>query len=161
MVEHTLENEADAKAKQRLLGRLFIQLNKSPEEVITLANNWFQEHPNSSWSNLEELISEGEVIIKNNKFTHLITVTEIKNLVEQMRSSYGLIIKDRRYHFKLYPKCFIGSEAIDWLVNNRHCTREEAITIGNILVKKGIFHHVVYEHGLKDGYFFYRFYQDE
>jgi hypothetical protein len=72
-----------------------------------------------------------------------------------------LEIKDRRDRLNLYPVCFIGSEAVDWLVQRQNCTREEAIALGQLLIERGIIHHVSDEHPFQDDYHFYRFYADE
>lgn len=49
----------------------------------------------------------------------------------------GVEVKDRKYHLKSYPQCFIGTEAVDWLVNSHWAnTRDEAEAMGNRLVKK-------------------------
>ncbi|MGK7877429.1 MAG: mechanosensitive ion channel domain-containing protein [Xenococcaceae cyanobacterium] len=87
--------------------------------------------------------------------------SEIEELVTVMRGEGGLEIKDRRYRLNVYPACFVGSEAVDWLVQKKTCTREEAIELGQILIERGIIHHVVDQHHFKDAYLFYRFYADE
>ncbi|MEM1369321.1 MAG: mechanosensitive ion channel domain-containing protein [Cyanobacteria bacterium P01_H01_bin.15] len=85
---------------------------------------------------------------------------EINNLVEQIQGSRGVSIKDRRYGLRMYPNCFVGSEAVEWLMDNQKATREEAIRIGQILVERGIIYHVTHEHTFQDQYLFYQFYQD-
>lgn len=87
--------------------------------------------------------------------------SEIDALVEQMRGPDGIEIKDRRYRLRTFSNCFVGNEAINWLMQYQKATREEAIRIGQILVEKSIFHHVADEHTFEDGYLFYRFYEDE
>lgn len=68
-------------------------------------------------------------------------------------------VRNRTYHLKKYPQCFVGSEAVDYLVeSNLAPSREDAVRIGNdIMAAVGIFEHVCQEHDLQDGYFFYRF----
>lgn len=78
-----------------------------------------------------------------------------------MRSDDGLAILDRHYHFNFYPSCFIGSEAVDWIVNKQGYLKEEAIELGQMLIERGIIHHVTDEHSFQDSYLFYRFYADE
>ena len=85
----------------------------------------------------------------------------LSRLVEQMRSENGVAIQDRRFRFNVYPRCFIGSEAVTWLANTQNATREAAVRIGQTLVEKGIIHHVTDEHPFRDEYLFYRFYEDE
>jgi hypothetical protein len=96
----------------------------------------------------------------------------------------GVEVKDRKYHLKSYPQCFIGTEAVDWLVNHHWAnTREEAEAVGNRILQKyglaarfkrlasvfrmridmlylwcrGIFQHVAKEHDFRDKFYFYRF----
>jgi small-conductance mechanosensitive channel len=90
-----------------------------------------------------------------------LTEIDIETLVSAMRESGGLEIKDRRYRMNLYPRCFVGSEAVEWLMQFQNCTREEAIDIGQLLVDRGIIHHVLDEHPFLDDKIFYRFYADE
>ena len=100
------------------------------------------------WSDILELADEP-------------TVAEIKELVAQMRSSHGVDIRDRRFGLHVYHRCFVGSEAVEWFMQNQLASREEAVRLGQILVKRGIIHHVTDEHPFKDAYLFYRFFVDE
>jgi hypothetical protein len=90
-----------------------------------------------------------------------LAAVDIEALVTAMREPGGLEIKDRRDHLNFYPACFIGSEAVEWLVQTQNCTREEAIQLGQILIVRGIIHHVLDEYPFRDDYFFYSFYADE
>lgn len=89
------------------------------------------------------------------------TVTEIKELVAQMRGPQGVDRRDRRFGLHVYQQCFVGSEAVQWFMQNQLASREEAIRLGQILVKRGIIHHVTDEHPFRDAYLFYRFFVDE
>jgi small-conductance mechanosensitive channel len=86
---------------------------------------------------------------------------DIEALVKVMREPEGVEIKDRHHRMNIYPRCFVGSEAVEWLMRTQNCTREEAIDIGQLLVDRGIIHDVVDEHPFRDEYWFYRFYADE
>ena len=90
-----------------------------------------------------------------------LTTSEIEELVKIMRSPEGLEIKNRRYRLNFYPSCFVGSEAVTWLMENQAYSREEAVELGQILLEKGIIHHVANDQPFRDGFFFYRFYSDE
>ena len=83
------------------------------------------------------------------------------DLIAKMRREQGLEIKTRRYQLKLYKRCFVGSEAVDWLVNHLNISRQQAVAIGRKLIHKKIIHHVSEEHSFKDEPLFYRFYEDE
>ena len=53
------------------------------------------------------------------------------------------IIEDRRYHLKTYKQCFIGKEAVDFLVNEGHAlTRDDAVALGRALQQSYLFEHV-------------------
>jgi hypothetical protein len=86
---------------------------------------------------------------------------EIHELVTLMRGENGLDIRDRRFGLQLHPRCFVGSEMVQWFLHQQLASREEAIKLGQILIEQGIMHHVNDEHSFKDAYLFYRFFDDE
>lgn len=85
----------------------------------------------------------------------------LPELVAQMKGEQGLDIQDRRHRLNIYPQCFVGSEAVIWLMRTQRATRKEALRIGQLLMRKRIIHHVLDEHPFDDAYLFYRFYEDE
>jgi potassium-dependent mechanosensitive channel len=86
---------------------------------------------------------------------------DIDALVERMRAPGGLDVQDRRHRLSVYPKCFVGVEAVGWLMQSLDLTRDDAIRLGQTLVERRIVHHVLDEHPFRDGNYFYRFYADE
>jgi len=71
-------------------------------------------------------------------------------------------ISRRSYHFSTYRSCFVGSEAVDYLVREQLAdTRKAAVALGERMAQAGFFHHVVDDHGFEDRYLFYRFFVDE
>lgn len=86
---------------------------------------------------------------------------QIQTLIARMRGPNGVAIEDRRHLLTVYPKCFVGREAVDWLTRNVGLTREEATMAGQLLMDRGALRHVLDEHGFEDGNFFYRFREDE
>ncbi len=88
-------------------------------------------------------------------------IIDIERLTEQMRGPGGVVIQDRRYRLNVYPRCFVGTETVDWLMQTQKATREEAIRLGQTLLEQGVIHHVLDEHPFEDEYYFYRFYCDE
>ncbi|TPX59745.1 hypothetical protein SpCBS45565_g07662 [Spizellomyces sp. 'palustris'] len=70
----------------------------------------------------------------------------------------GVAFCDRRWHFRLYERVFIGSECVDWIIRNFTDidTREEAVEFGNSLLKEGLFEHANMKHRFLDGHYFYR-----
>jgi hypothetical protein len=86
---------------------------------------------------------------------------ELDAVALRMRGAEGVPIADRRHLLAVHPRCFVGREAVDWLVRREALTRGEAVVLGQRLVDRGVLHHVLDEHGFRDGYFFYRFRADE
>ncbi len=86
---------------------------------------------------------------------------EIAAVVTDLRGPSGLEIADRRHRFTVYPRAFVGREAVDWLVRREGLTRDEAVRLGRLLVERGVIHHVLDEHSFRDAELFYRFCADE
>ncbi|KAH0129310.1 hypothetical protein KCU67_g17049, partial [Aureobasidium melanogenum] len=57
----------------------------------------------------------------------------------------GIPVADRRWHFKTHWKCFRGDHLTSFLLVNFKDieTREDAVKLGNALMKKGLFTHAV------------------
>ena len=72
-------------------------------------------------------------------------------------------IKKRTFRFTDYKNVFVGSEAVDWMINKAKIAKDElqAIEIGDRMIKLGIFAHCVRDHGFKNDYYFYRFLKDD
>jgi hypothetical protein len=79
----------------------------------------------------------------------------------RLRGAGGLAIADRRHRLTTYPRCFVGRQAVDWLVAHEVQTREEAVAVGQRLVAGGVIHHVLDEHPFRDDDLFYRFTCDD
>lgn len=71
----------------------------------------------------------------------------------------GLEVRNRTFRLKSYPKCFIASHAVDYMVKEGFCiSREEAVDLGKELQRElGLWHHVCNDHEFEDQYFFFRF----
>lgn len=98
---------------------------------------------------------------RSSKSKNSINRISLRQLAQGMRSENGVEIKTRRYKLKLYQRCFLGTEAIDWIVSKTKLSREDAVVIGQKMIEKGIFHHVLDDHKFKDEDLFYRFNDDE
>lgn len=69
----------------------------------------------------------------------------------------GVAVADRSWHGRSYPRCWVGSEAVDLLVAQYRLKRSQARLALQRLMQLGYFEHVVQEQPLHDGLFFYRF----
>jgi potassium-dependent mechanosensitive channel len=85
----------------------------------------------------------------------------LARLVERMRGPSGLAIGDRRHRLRVYPRCFVGSDAVGWLVRHEGLRREQAVAVGELLVERNLLHHVLDEHTFHDDALFYRFRADD
>ena len=66
-------------------------------------------------------------------------------------------LSDRSYRLKTYKQCFVGSEAVDYLVESgATATREDAVLLGNAFIEMHMIEHVLRDHAFKDEYLFYR-----
>jgi pyruvate/2-oxoglutarate dehydrogenase complex dihydrolipoamide dehydrogenase (E3) component len=71
-------------------------------------------------------------------------------------------IKDRRYRLKTYERCFVGGDAVDWLIESGIAADvDQAVALGNALLDEGVIHHVVRDHRFKNEELYYRFAADE
>ncbi|XP_033735691.1 LOW QUALITY PROTEIN: rap guanine nucleotide exchange factor 4-like [Pecten maximus] len=73
------------------------------------------------------------------------------------------MIRDRKYHLRTYRRCMVGSEMVDWLLQQGPLvhSRNQAVGMWQALLEDGIIVHVCHEHQFKDRYLFYRFRQDD
>lgn len=86
----------------------------------------------------------------------------LASLSQTVQGEKGIRMMDRRWHWRLHYNCFIGSELTTWLLQNFRDieTRDEAIELGNDLMKSGLFQHVEQRHNFRDGNFFYQIASD-
>lgn len=82
----------------------------------------------------------------------------ISSLAETIQTEKGVRMLDRRWHWRLHYNCFIGFELTTWLLQNFKDvdTRDEAVELGNELMKSGMFQHVEQRHNFRDGNYFYQ-----
>ena len=100
-------------------------------------------------------------IKNNNKSTSDLNRISIRQIASKMRSPEGIEIKTRRYKLKLYQRCFVGSEAVDWIVKQAKVSRPDAVKIGQKMIDKSLVDHVTSDHPFKDENLFYRFNEDK
>ena len=56
------------------------------------------------------------------------------------------MIRDRRYHLRMYSCCFVGRDLVDWLIKNGDAnSRVGAIQCMNIFLENSIIHHGKYK----------------
>ena len=66
-------------------------------------------------------------------------------------------LEDRKHRFKTYKQVFVGSDAVDYLIESgATSSREDAVELGKALQQMNIFEHVLRDHEFEDEYLFYR-----
>lgn len=85
------------------------------------------------------------------------STVRLGGLLKKLISDSGIEIKDRTYLGASYPQCWMGSQAVDWLETSMSMQRHEAENLLNRAMSFGLIEHVLQEHRVKDGNFFYRF----
>jgi hypothetical protein len=62
----------------------------------------------------------------------------------------GIHIGDRKYHGRMFKACFLGKDAVDWLVKNGHAdSRKKAMMMGQALFVMKLLQHVTDDHSFK------------
>lgn len=70
---------------------------------------------------------------------------DLDELVENFKKNVS--IKDRRYRLTTYKNCFVGSDAVQWMVTSGAAeNREDAVKLGLLLQEKGIIEHCLRDH---------------
>lgn len=88
--------------------------------------------------------------------------SKLEAVAQEMRGANGVIIKDRQIWFTRHAKCFVGSAAVDWMVEKGHAaSREDAVSVGNQMIESDIIHHVSDEKSFQDDNVWYRYREDE
>lgn len=75
----------------------------------------------------------------------------------ELTAKEGVPVEDRSYLGKSYPRCWIGSEAVDWLCKRYQISRYDSVIVLRRLAQFGLVKHVLQEHAVKDCDHFYRF----
>ena len=97
-----------------------------------------------------QLLPESELYQRSN--------LNLAALAQTVQGEKGVRMMDRRWHWRLHYNCFIGFELTTWLLQNFRGveTRNEAVELGNELMRGGLFQHVEQRHNFRDGNFFYQ-----
>lgn len=113
------------------------------------------------------LIETGDIIdqssaLLNDAELYRTTNVDLHKLAADLQSDQGIPMRDRRWHFKLHPNCFVGSDFTSWLLLKFRDvdSRDEAIQLGNQLMQRGLFHHVQKKHRFRDGNYFYEMHNE-
>eukprot|EP00249_Psilotum_nudum_P022696 c28612_g1_i2 orf=179-2128(+) len=80
---------------------------------------------------------------------------ELADVVRKLREKVQ--IKDRFYKMRFFSRCFLASNAVEFLAEDQYCERDEAVQFGRKIVAKHFCRHVLEENIFEDGNQCYRF----
>ncbi|KAK1172759.1 phosphatidylinositol 3,4,5-trisphosphate-dependent Rac exchanger 2 protein-like [Acipenser oxyrinchus oxyrinchus] len=91
-----------------------------------------------------------------------VMVSEKGEKLYNLMCKQGHLIKDRKRKLTTFPKCFLGSEFVSWLMEIGEVDNpEEGVHLGQALLENGIIHHVTDKHQFKSEPVLYRFRYDD
>jgi hypothetical protein len=86
------------------------------------------------------------------------TSGDMQNLISlSLRMKAGISVRDRFYYLTVYSRCFVGSEAVNWIRNDQHCSEAKAIELGNRLLNVNLIYHVQHDRFFLNSQQYYRF----
>ena len=105
----------------------------------------------------EQDFEDGEYYYYFRATTQKICALDLRQVIGGVRGATGFSVRDRSHLGKRFPKCFVGSDAAEWLKNRYDLTLPGAVALGQTLLRMHVIRHVVDEHDFIDKKFFYRF----
>ncbi|XP_073402000.1 rap guanine nucleotide exchange factor 4 isoform X2 [Dendrobates tinctorius] len=131
-----------------------------------------KENMNSGMCSGSKNCNKTPLIENQNTLRPAKTITEVpserilragKTLRNAILSRAPHMIRDRKYHLKTYRQCCVGTELVDWLMQQSSCvhSRTQAVGMWQVLLEEGVLNHVDQEYYFQDKYLFYRFLDDE
>ncbi|XP_072253139.1 rap guanine nucleotide exchange factor 4 isoform X2 [Leuresthes tenuis] len=116
---------------------------RMPDKENIRNNSFVSKHPNKVPS--EKILHAGKIL---------------RNAI---LSRAPHMIRDRKYHLKTYRQCCVGTELVDWQMQQSSCvhSRIQAVGMWQVLLEEGVLNHVDQEASFQDKYLFYRFLEDE
>ena len=129
--------------------RIFFNQKKKKQKTQSPAQSAKSRELNEE----KELKEEKE---SNDDGIDLIESQSLEIKAEKLESA--LDIKDRKYRFKTYKSCFIGSDAVKKIIELGFALNVDgAVYFGNQLIHHNIIEHVIKDHLFKNKKLYYRF----
>ncbi|MGD1857821.1 MAG: DEP domain-containing protein [Leptolyngbyaceae cyanobacterium] len=145
--------------KVEVVATLYLNLEIPYHQAEALVLAWQNRYPQYDYQTLAQSVLAGDIswVDGDLAVAAYVLPEDLKKLAVQMQKTNGVVIKDRLYNLKIYSRCFVGSEAVQWLMSNFDLTLREAERIGQRMLERNIIRHVVDEQDFRDAYLFYRF----
>ncbi|XP_041923432.1 phosphatidylinositol 3,4,5-trisphosphate-dependent Rac exchanger 2 protein [Alosa sapidissima] len=160
-----VENVDDGTADYHSSGNI---VNNGWKIHNTAKNKWFvcmAKTPEEKQEWLEAILKERErrkTLRLGMEQDTWVMVSEKGEKLYQLMCKQGHLIKDRKRKLTTFPKCFLGSECVSWLMEIGETDNpEEGVHLGQALLENGIIHHVTDKHQFKPEPVLYRFRYDD
>ncbi|KAG7261673.1 hypothetical protein CRUP_036518 [Coryphaenoides rupestris] len=159
-----VENVDDGTADYHSSGNI---VNSGWKIHNTAKNKWFvcmAKTPEEKQEWLEAILKERErrksLRLGMEQDTWVMVSEKGEKLYQLM--TRGHLIKDRKRKLSTFPKCFLGSEFVSWLMDiGETGNPEEGVHLGQALLENGIIHHITDKHQFKPEPVLYRFRYDD
>jgi hypothetical protein len=80
----------------------------------------------------------------------------IRDVAKMMQMPGEIDVKDRSTFFNRYPNCFVGKDAVAWLLKrNLSKTRDDAVAVGRRLLAEGFVYNVSHDKDFQDSASYY------
>ena len=154
-------------------GNLFVRGNCFPRHqrqvaITEMRRNYLDPEPVIACL----LVEDGEIVTIWYEDRYIVKIAttasdiiehfNLAQLVEEMRSSSGVKIEDRAQSFRFpYRRCFIGREAVDWIVTRLSIDRAHAVILGQKLIEDKWAKNLSTKQSFGDNELFYQFVLDK
>jgi hypothetical protein len=137
-----------------------VLLERELEETLHLFHHVTRDHPFTDDSRLyryNEEDDDDDHVFSSSATSFCTSQDMLAEIADALRTNVE--VKNRRYLHKLYKDCFLGSDAVTYLVKSGYADdRLSAVKLGReVAVQYNIFEHVERDHEFKDQPLFYRF----
>lgn len=84
------------------------------------------------------------------------SVRTVFEVADEMKAQ--MVVRDRVYRLRVYPDCFSGREAVQWMLDRCHASSVvEAEKLGNEMMKASVFQHILNSQIFEDSSAYYQF----
>lgn len=99
-------------------------------------------------------LSPGEPVVTARALVYRLTGQSPEAFVARLDAD--LDVGDRQWNLTEYPRCFVGSDAVEALMHLLQRSRAEAVALGQALAELGLLVHVAHDHPFLDRHLYYR-----
>jgi hypothetical protein len=154
-------------------GNLFVRGNSFPQQqrqsaITEMRRNYLDPEPAVACL----LVDDGDIVTIWYEDRYITKIVEnardivdhfnLAQLVQELRSPKGVKIEDRSQSFRFpYRRCFVGREAVDWMIKRLSIDRRDAVALGQRLIDDNWLKNISNQQPFEDADLFYQFCMDK